>query len=208
MASSLTLNAVTWIPGQLATILDDLELSVSLDEKITAMEEFISMLSLCSNGGLSHEMSVYSMWRDGTQMLSVATAHHRRVGRMRRRMATWLQEGSNAQSTELQYLRLARSGLELSWQSLEKSFLLLSRSWILGHFAAHSDLYELMPTGSTDQLSIPTSLPLGFISTRQKFHSLTTGYNEIWRDLLLVSDSITLRSPPGRRALSEGIHLC
>ncbi len=152
------------------------------------------MLSSCSNGGLSHEMSVYSMWRDATQMLSGATAHHRRVTRMRQRMATWLQEGSSAQSTELQYLRLARSGLELSWQSLEKSFLLLSRSWILGHFAVHSDLYELTPTGSTDPLLIRTSLPMGFLSTRQKYHSLMTGYNETWRDLLLVSDSIALHS--------------
>jgi len=181
------LSAVTWIPGQLMTTLEALELSVSLDEKITKMEEFISMLSLCSNGGLSHEMSVFSMWRDGTQMLSLATAHRRRVGRMRQRMAMWLQEGSKSQSAELQYLRLARSGLELSWRSLETSFLLLSRSWILGHFACHSDLYELTPIGDIDQLSISTSVPQEFLSARTSFQSWATGYNEIWQDLLLVS---------------------
>jgi len=181
------LSAVTWIPGQLMTTLEALELSVSLDEKITKMEEFISMLSLCSNGGLSHEMSVFSMWRDGTQMLSLATAHRRRVGRMRQRMAMWLQEGSKSQSAELQYLRLARSGLELSWRSLETSFLLLSRSWILGHFACHSDLYELTPIGDIDQLSISTSVPQEFLSARTNFQSWATGYNEIWQDLLLVS---------------------
>lgn len=145
------------------------------------------MLSSCSNGGLSHEMSVFSMWRDATQMLSVATAHRRRVTRMRQRMATWLQAGSSAQQTDLQYLRLARNGLELSWLSLEKSFLLLSRNWTLGHFAVHSDLFELTPTGNTDPLWIRTAVPTVYLSARTKFQSLTTGYNEIWRDLSLVS---------------------
>ena len=145
------------------------------------------MLSSCSNGSLSQEMSVFSMWMDATQMLSLATAHRRRVGRMRQRMAMWLQEGSRSQSAELQYLRLARSGLELSWRSLETSFLNLSRSWILGHFAAHSDLYELTPTGDIDQLSIRTSVPEEFLSARTSFQNWATGYNEIWQDLLLVS---------------------
>lgn len=68
-----------------------------------------------------------------------------------------------------------------------EEFLLLSRSWILGHFAAHSDLYELTPTGDIDQLSIHTSVPQEFLSARTSFQSWATGYNEIWQDLLLVS---------------------
>lgn len=185
--SSPMLSVGISMPSELATILDHLERSVSLDEKITLMGEFISMLSLCGTKSISQEMSVYSMWTDATQMYSLAGEHRKRCTIMLRRMETLSQEDWKGRA-ERSFISLARRGLASSWQRLETSFLSLCRNWILGHFALASDLFELMPIGDTENLVIHTSLPQDFFSIRQTTRNLMTGYNELWCEMrILVS---------------------
>ncbi|UOF79424.1 putative C2 protein [Genomoviridae sp.] len=178
------LNAETSILSKLVTILDDLELSVSLDEKITLMEEFICTLSSCSNGSFAQETSVYSMWRESTQISSVAMEHRKRVTTMRQKMGMWSQEDWKGRA-ELAYLRLARRGLLSSWQRVETSFLLASRRWILEHFALISPLSEHTPTGNTEKTPNPTEHQKELASLWMDTQNLVTGYNTLWVEMRL-----------------------
>ena len=105
----------------LSVILETLEQSASLAEKITQMEGFISTLFSCSTENIGQEMSVNSMWVDATQTLSAAIVHQKKDGTTRRKMVT-LWEEDLSDRAEMEYLRLARSGLSLSWQEIETSF--------------------------------------------------------------------------------------
>lgn len=209
MDSSHTLNAAISILFPLSTCLETLELSVSLDVKSTQMAEFTSMLSSCSNGSLSQEMSVYSMYMDATQMLSVVGVHRRRVGIMRRSMGTLLREDSK--DPEVGFLRLALYGLQSSFRRIERAFLKLARDWLREHFCVTSLPSDVMPIGNIGESLNPTLTLQSYRSTQRDFQDSTHGYNKIWWSLeLKVSVSCpsclcmhgpsSLRSVPRRGA--------
>lgn len=196
MASSPMRNAEISIPSRLLTILDLWELSVSSEEKHTRMEEFISMLSSCSNGSLSHETSVYSMWMDATRMLCADTEHQRRGTIMRQKMGMWLQEDSPDQN-QYRYLRLVQNGLRSSHSQLELSFLMLSRDWIHGHFALASPHWSYTPIGSTGRTPARTQHQPEYHLRRRIFQDSLNGFNEIWA----LSQVSVLSCPSLRRGL-------
>lgn len=167
---------------KLATCYQHLELSASLEERLTAMAEFTSMLSLCSKGSLSLEMSVSSMSEVAIQTSSVGTEHLRRVGIMRQKMETLLQEDSHGQA-QAEFLRLAVHGLRFAWQRVEKNFLLCAKGWLLGHFSALSPHFAHMLIGSTESTRPPISHLQGWNSQRQITLSSILGWQKTWDDL-------------------------
>ena len=185
MDSSPTLNAVTSTLYTLSITLETLELSASLDEKITKMEEFTSMLSSCSNGSLSQEMSVFSMWTDATQMLSVVMVHRKRVGIMRRSMGMWSEADWKGQA-ERAFLSLANRGLQSSFLEVETSFLMLARDWLREHFCVTSLPSDVMPIGSIEYIQSPILTLSTYNSLRRSFQSSSHGYNKTWWDLEIV----------------------
>jgi len=185
MDSSPTPNAVNSILFQCAITLEALELSVSLEEKITKLEAFISMLFSCSNQSIGQEMSVSSMWTDATLMLCVAGAHQRRVGIMLRSMGTLSQEDLRGQA-ERAFLNLANRGLRSSYLEVEKSFLTLARDWLRGHFCVTSLPSDVMPIGNTEWIPSLTLTLTEYNCLRHRFQDLTNGYNKTWWDLEIV----------------------
>ena len=144
------------------------------------------MLSSCSNGSLSQEMSVYSMWTDTIQMSYAVTAHRKRVGIMQQRMETLSLEDSNAQC-ERRYLGMAAFGLRSSYLKLERSFLKLARHWLQGHFCVPLLVSEPTPIGDIDPSPLRTSTLVDYRLIQQRTQSLMLGYHRLWRDLELVS---------------------
>jgi len=187
------LNAEISIPLKLSSILVDLELSVSLAEKLTKMEDFISTLSSCSRDSLGQDLSVSLMLTDTTQILSVAMAHQRRVGTMQRRMETLSQEAWKGRA-ETEFLTLARPGLESSWQKIETAFLKQSRNWILDHFACTLDPLEATLIGGIGQTEPSTNIRQEFYLTRADIPILIHGYNKLWWDIDIQVRHLARRS--------------
>lgn len=190
MDSSLTLSAMDSTLTELCVILETLERSASLEEKHTKMEEFISMLSSCSNGSIGQEMSVTSMWTDATQTLSAVMAHQKRDGIMRRKMVTLWEEDLNDRA-EMEYLRLARSGLSLSWQEIETAFLRCARTWLLGHYSVTSLPSDVTPTGGFASVPLPTNILMAYYSAQEGILISMRGYNKIWADLEIPVSAVT-----------------
>ena len=183
MDFSHTPNAATSTLGALLRCLETWELSVSLDEKITLMEDFTSMLSSCSNGSLSHEMSVYSMWTDTIQISFAVTAHRKRVQLMQQKKETlWLEDSTSANS-EHRFLTLGLCGLKSSYRELERNFLRLARVWLQGHFVVPSLHSSATPTGSIDPSPCRTNILVEYRLIQQLTQSSMLGYHTIWRDL-------------------------
>lgn len=167
---------------KLATCFQHMELSASLDERITLMEEFTSMLSSCSKESLSQEMSVSSMYEVSTQTLCVGTEHLRRVGIMRLKMETLSQEGSHGQA-QAEFLRLAVSGLRFAWQRVERNFLICVKGWLLGHYSAHSHHFAHMLIGDSESTRPHISRLRDWTSQRQITLSSIYGWQKTWDDL-------------------------
>lgn len=182
MDYSLTLNADDLTLLRCVNTLDALERSASLAEKIMKMEEFICMLSSCSNGSIGHEMSVTSMWGDATLTLSGAMAHQKKVTTTRSRMVTLSLEDSQDRA-EMEFLRMAMSGLNLSWQEIERSFLTCARAWCLGHFSVISRPSDVTPTGNTARTQMNTNILDRYNSLRHGILNSIRGYNQIWEDM-------------------------
>ena len=161
------------------------------------------MLSSCSNGSLAQEMSVYSMWMDATQMLSVVMAHQRRVGIMRRSMGM-LSEGDSKDRAEEGFLRLALYGLQSSYLKAERSFLKLARGWLREHFCVTSLPSDAMPIGGIDPNQNPTFTLQSYRSTQREFQSSTSGYNKIWWDLDIKVSASCPSSPHRARPIPAG----
>lgn len=183
------LNAGNSTLTTLSATLETLEQNASLDEKITTMEAFISMLSSCSDGSLGQEMSVSSMWADATQTLSVAMGHRKKVGITRRKMET-LWEEDLVDRAEMEYLRLAMSGLNLSWHQVEKSFLTCARAWLLGHFSVISPHSGVTLTGNTAMTQLSTDTLTAYYSGRTSILDSIRGYNKTWEDAAIPVSAV------------------
>lgn len=172
---------------KLSAILEDLELSASLVEKNTLMEEFIFTLSSCSRTSIRQEMYASLMWADATQMLFVVGEHLKRVTIMRQKMETLLQEASSGRA-EREFLHLAGRGLRFCYQEHERNFLQLARTWLLGHYSVVSPPSDVTQTGDIDQ-SLP-DMPLleDFDLIRADTQSSMLGWDQTWEQINLVSD--------------------
>lgn len=175
--------------GRLSEHLENVGQSASSVESIIAMEGFISMLSLCSDGSLSQEMSVFSMWMDITPILSEVTRLRERATTMQSRRATLWREALNNPTTdvELRWIEMAESGLRSSWLRLERSFLRHARVWLRGHFFAPLPLLVAMPTGSTDQFPNRTDLLRDYNSSRMDFLSSLSS----WRECMAAVEEVS-----------------
>lgn len=170
------------------------------------------MLSSCSNGSLSQEMSVCSMWTDATQILSVAMAHRKRAGIMRRRMVM-LSEVDWRGRAEIEFLSLARSGLNLSWRRVETNFLRCARKWLLGHFFVHSLPSDVLPIGDTEPTPNPIDILTSYRLTQADILNSIRGYHRTWEDLeipvslvrrLTTAHGPSLRDATPRARASDG----
>lgn len=165
MHSSPTPNAETSIPGELWSAFHLWELSASLVESITRMEDFICTVSQISDGSFEVERLTYSMWTVGTQTLSLLREHLRRDTTTQSRMAMLSAEGWQGRSrAQWELGRLLRSGLELRKRRIETNFGLFVTNWIpklLHALSTHSasmltgDLPRNLPSMSTiDELAL------------------------------------------------------
>lgn len=132
------------------------ELSASLEESITRMEDFTYTASQTSDGSFEVERLTYSMWTVVTRTSSLLREHQRRVTTTQSRMETLLLEASNGQSerAELELGRLLISGLRSRVQRIESHFGNFVMSWIPKLLLAHSGSSQSMQTGD-----LPRSLP-------------------------------------------------
>ncbi len=130
MHSSPILSAGTCVLGQLWNSLALFQQSVSLDEKITRMEELTSTLLLISAKSIEQEIVENSMWAAAIQMSSLLGEHQRKVGTMQSRMGMWSQEDSNDQKVGDMARRMLINGLRLRLQRAEESFGILFTSLI------------------------------------------------------------------------------
>lgn len=150
------------------------------------------MLSLCSDGSLSQEMSVFSMWMDITPILSEVTRLRERATTMQSRRATLWREALNNPRTdvELAWIEMVESGLRSSWLRLERSFLRHARVWLRGHFFAPLPLLVAMPTGSTAQFPNRTDLLRDYNLSRTDFLSSLSSWRECMAGIEEVSASL------------------
>lgn len=176
MSSSPTPNAATWIPSWSATISRRYQLSVSLDERITLMEAFISTLSLTLDGELTYEINDSSMLTAATRTYNLAVEHRKRCSIMRSRMATWSPEDLIPTSEEKMFQEMALSGIQLRMQRLLTAFGNLFESWHRERFCATISPSERMRTGIIDPLLLHTGTHVSFESCLITCRSLTTGY--------------------------------
>lgn len=189
----------TWetLRSRLSESLETLELSASSDARITAMENFISMLSSCSDGSLSQEMSVFSMWMDITPILSEVTRLQQLAAGMQSRKETLWEEDSTLTALELRWVLMAESGIQYAWRRLEMSFLRHARVWLRGHFAVPLRHSLVMRTGSTERWSSRTDHLKDYNSTRADFLSALSGFRETYWGIEEVSEPPPLRVPLG-----------
>lgn len=147
------------------------------------------MLSLCSDGSLSQEMSVFSMWMDITPILSEVTRLRERATTMQSKRATLWREALNNPRTdvELRWIEMAESGLRSSWLRLERSFLRHARVWLRGHFFAPLPPLLVMPTGSTGQFPNRTDLLKDYNSSRMDFLSSLSS----WRECIAAVEEVS-----------------
>lgn len=179
----------TWqiLEARLSLCLETLELSVSLAERITSMETFIYMLSSCSDGSLSQEMSVFSMWMDTTPILFEVTRMQELGASMQSRKVILWEEDSTQTASELRWILMAESGVQSCWRRLETSFLRHARVWLRGHFSVPLRHSLVMRTGSTDRWSPLTDHLRDYNSTRADFLSSLSGLRRVLDDLDEVS---------------------
>lgn len=108
------------------------ERSVSLDESITKLEDFISTCFAISDGSFEVERQIYSMYMVVTQMSRLLRAHLNRAVNTQSRMAILSVEDLSTQSSsaELEMGRLVIHGLRLRVRRIENRFGNYAMHWI------------------------------------------------------------------------------
>ena len=156
---SRTHNAEILILGSLMRTLDALERSVSLDESLTSLEDYISTASLCSRKNIPLGTAGPLTSEIATQILSQAMAHRVLATIMQSKTETWSQEDSNGQAeTTPAYLDLVGSGLASSWRRLVTSFLDYARIWTLDRCVSILPLCERTQIGGIDWTGLHTPI--------------------------------------------------
>ena len=150
-------NAMGFVSGTCWTILERLELSVSLDEKITLMKVLTCMFSAILGGNDASEASAISMYQVSTQTLSHLKGIQERAGITRRKMETLLQVDLNGlamtdnQKAEMQLLGRLRSLLRSSESKTVILFGNVVKSWLQGYCCETSQVFRDTLPGDSDQ---------------------------------------------------------
>ncbi|WGO62808.1 hypothetical protein [Genomoviridae sp.] len=160
MSSSLTLSLATFLNGPFLTISRLLELSASLDERITLMEVLISMFSAISDERSNPDDPISLMSMATTQTLSHLVDVREKVGTMRQRMDSLLQ-GAWRGRAEVDFLQLRINGARLSAQKVEKSFLTCYGNWIRRPSSPNGPNSTDTQTPPTPSSMSPMWVPLG-----------------------------------------------
>lgn len=196
MSSSPTLRPdPTLIIGRLWSCLETWELSVSLDEKITLMAEFISMYSATSDDSFRRERLIYSMWEASTQTSSLLDALQRRLSITLARMETLSLAGLEDRA-EMQISTLIRSGTRRHIAELLTSFSTFATSWLREISSEVSPHFEPTATGNGTTGPWYTINPVELSLTRQRLRESTSGSHSLLLDLG--------RLERGRRSLEGG----
>lgn len=181
MLSSLTHNVEDLILLPCSNILQRYELSASLEEKHTLMEEFTYTLLSTSVGNIQQETLVSLMWRDATRMSWLVEEHRKKCGTTRRKMAM-LSLGGLSDQVEAQFLELVIHGLTSSWRRVEIAFSNYVRNWLLELSLVPSLLYDATQTGDTDPFGNHTPRLPEYPLTQTTFQNSVNGYKRIWMD--------------------------
>ena len=114
---------------------------------------------------------------------------------------------------EIEFLTLARSGLNLSWRRVETTFLSCARNWLLGHFFVHSLPSDVSPTGNTEPIPNPIDILTSYRLTQADILDSMRGYHRTWEDLdipvslvrrLTTAHGPSLREATPRARASDG----
>lgn len=183
MECSPTPSAGTSIPGELWNAFHHWELSASLDESITRMEDFICTCTSSSNGAFEVEKLISSMWTVGTRTLAVLREHQRRITTTQSRMEMLSLEGwSGRNRAQWELGRLLISGLESRRQRIETNFGNWCINWIPKLLCATSTVSPAMLTGD-----LPRYLPsMSTMDELALFREMLTAEIDGYRNL--VSD--------------------
>ncbi|WGO62801.1 hypothetical protein [Genomoviridae sp.] len=160
MFSSPTLNAARSLSGTFSTISRLLEVSVSLDEKITLMEVLTSMFSSILEGRSSPDDPIFLMSEATTRTLCHLEVVRKAVGTMRQKTETLLQGGWQGRA-QIDFLQLRISGALSSMRKVEKSFLTSYANWIQRHLFSDTESCWNTPTDTSPNGSNPMWVPLG-----------------------------------------------
>lgn len=197
MPSSPTPSVAISILGELWNACQSIELSASLAESCTKMEEFIFIVSSISADSLVLERLQFSMWEASTLTSSNLAELRRRDMTMRSKMVRWSLEDSGVHCTraEVALTRLILSGVQLSWQKLLKSFGSFATSWFRNIWSEAIHLYGNSMTGSLHPEILSMSHPEEYGLTRQQLRESTSGSCRLIWDLERLEEGmLSLRS--------------
>ena len=185
MPSSPTHSVAVSILGELWTSLQRFELSASLDESCTRMEEFIFMLSSISIDSSVQERLQFSMWEAATLTSSSLAALQRRDTTMRSKMAMSSLVDSPVRITraEAALTQLILNGVRLSWQRQQTSFGNFATNWFRNIWSEAIRLYGSIASGALHPSILSTLPPEGYGLTRQELRESTSGSCRLIWDL-------------------------
>lgn len=185
MPSSPTPNVAISILGELWRSLQTFELSASLEESCTRMEEFIFILSSISIDSSAQERLQFSMWKAATLTSRSLGELRRRDTTMRSKMAMSSLEGSGVQITraETALTQLILNGVRLSWQRQQNSFGNFAMNWFRNMWSEAIQLYGSIASGSLHPSILSTLPPEGYGLTRQQLRESTSGSCRLIWDL-------------------------
>lgn len=160
MFSLPMLSLDRFLNGPFWTIFQALELSASLDEKITLMEVLTSMFSVISDPRNNPDEPISLMSTATTQTLSHLGVVRTAVTTMQSKMETLLQGGYRGRA-EVDFLKLKIHGARLSAQKVERSFLTCFEAWIRKHSSPSGLSSTGTQTQPTPNDTNPMWVPLG-----------------------------------------------
>lgn len=198
-----TPNRTASILGPLTTILEHWEQSVSWPERIMLMDILISMLCATLDENFDRDEPTFLMYRASTRTSNGLKRILAKVGSTRARTEKLLLEDSISPSSPLVcFQQLKTRGLLSSARRVNENFLKLLRTSVLGISSPDSGTFTASPSGSGPSWENHMRVPPGSPLQMELFLSWLDTELQLWESE--VSVSIALRSPLGRRALSEG----
>jgi len=185
MSYSPTLSVETSTLSQLWNSFRIWEQSVSLDESITRLGDFISTCFAISDGSFAVEKQISLMYSVVTPMCRLLEAHRSRVVNTQSRMAMLYVEDLSTQSSsaELEMGRLAIYGLRLRVRRIENRFGTYAMHWIPKLLRLLSLRYPNTVTGNM-QLPFQSTLTLSDLDLKaEQVMAEISGYYSLELDL-------------------------
>jgi hypothetical protein len=157
------------------------DLAVSSEERITKMEEFISIASLTLEGRDDSAELMCSMLKVVIPTLVLAKGHRLRVMTMQSKMDE-LNIAHSIDRVQLRSLGLLKNGLELRLRAIESRFGIWYMSWILRVRLVVTPNFRSTVTGSSLSSLPSMSTHRGLRSLEETLTGEMTGYNSLVLD--------------------------